>query len=172
MLRGDEMEELTSMNNLLAQGMTVMEAEKQLGYKEGALRRKLSKAGYKCDRKLNKYIPKDGIVAGSNGMLQENKIQEVKEQVVTHSNSVMTQQEKSQNQIFTMEQVDILHKMINEYMVRQKIQEVSEEDKGKTINRNVRVYEKQFELFASWCKENNVTQADALYKAITLLMDQ
>lgn len=162
------MEELTSMNNLLAQGMTVIEAEKQLGYKEGALRRKLSKAGYKCDRKLNQYIPKDGIVTGNN----ENKIQEVKEQIVTHSNGVIKRQEQSSNQIFTMEQVDILHKIINEYMVRQKIQEVSEEDKGKTINRNVRVYEKQFERFASWCKENNVTQADALYKAITLLMDQ
>lgn len=168
------MEELQAINELLAKGMTVIEAEKHLGYSEGTLRKKLSKAGYKCDRKLNQYIPKDGIVTSSNPILQEGKIQEVKGGLVTRSNGATLKQEKKKDrrstQSFTVEQMDILNQMINEYIVRQHIQSDVNIDKGKTINRNVRVYEKQFESFAKWCKVNNVTQADALYKAINLLM--
>lgn len=168
------MEELQAINELLAKGMTVTEAEKHLGYSEGSLRKKLSKAGYKCDRKLNQYIPKDSEVTDSNHALQENEIQETKRTLVTHSNGVTLKQEKKKDmlptQSFTVEQMDILHQMINEYIVRQQIQSDVDINKGKTINRNVRVYEKQFESFAKWCKVNNVTQADALYKAINLLM--
>lgn len=170
------MEELQAINELLAKGMTVTEAEKHLGYSEGSLRKKLSKAGYKCDRKLNQYIPKDSEVTDSNHALQENEIQETKKTLVTHSNGVTLKQEKKKDmlstQSFTVEQMDILHQMINEYIVRQQIQSDVDINKGKTINRNVRVYEKQFEVFASWCKANNITQADALYKAINMLMNQ
>lgn len=170
------MKELQEMNDLLTKGMTVAEAEKYLGYREGKLRKQLSKAGYKCDRKLNQYILKDEVVTDSNAMLQEKKIQEVKEQLVTHSNGLTKIQVNKKDmlsiQAFTLEQVEILQQMINEYIVRQQIQLDSDIDKGKTINRNIRVYEKQFEVFASWCKTNNVTQADALYKAINMLMNQ
>ena len=168
------MEELQAINELLAKGMTVTEAEKHLGYSEGSLRKKLSKAGYKCDRKLNQYIPKDSEVTDSNHALQENEIQETKRTLVTHSKGVTLRQEKKKDmlstQSFTVEQMDILYQMIDEYIVRKQIQSDVDINKGKTINRNVRVYEKQFESFAKWCKVNNVTQADALYKAINLLM--
>lgn len=80
-------------------------------------------------------------------------------------------QELQQKPLFTMEQVDILQQIIKEYQTRQQIQSVAEQDKGKTINRNIRVYEKQYEAFATWCKMNNVTQADALYKAIDCIMN-
>ena len=36
------MEDLQAINELLAKGMTVTEAEKHLGYSEGSLRKKLS----------------------------------------------------------------------------------------------------------------------------------
>lgn len=166
---------LNAINGLLEKGLKVSEAEKQLGYGDGEARKLLSSAGFKCDRKLKKYVPKNNIVTGSNTIAQQREQEAHQNKVVTSSNGVMPRQELKreviQKQVFTKEQVDILHKIINEYQVRQQIQEVSEIDKGKTINRNVRVYEKQFEAFAAWCKENNVTQADALYKAINMLMD-
>ena len=85
---------------------------------------------------------------------------------------ILTQyQHPQQKPLFTVEQVDILQQIIKEYQTRQQIQSVADQNKGKTINRNVRVYEKQFEAFANWCKVNNVTQADALYKAIDLIMN-
>lgn len=157
------MEELQAINNLLAKGITVTEAEKQLGYSEGKLRKQLSKIGYKFDRKLNQYILKDGIQKPTN-------------QLVTCSNGVTKVQDNQKNmpliQGFTSEQVSILQQIINEYIVRQQIQESTDIDKGKTINRNIRVYEKQFEVFTNWCRTNNVTQANALYKAINMLMNR
>lgn len=161
---------LNAMNSLLEQGLKVSEAEKQLGYSDGQARKLLSKAGFKCDRKLNKYVPKNDIVTDSNAVTQPSTITDsdtvTQAPEVTRSNTITTEKP-----IFTGEQIEILHKIIQEYQVKQRIQADLDEDKGKTINRNIRVYEKQFEKFATWCKENNVTQADALYKAIGLLMD-
>lgn len=179
---------LQSINELLAQGLKVSEAEKQLGFSDGQARKQLSKAGYKFDRKTNQYVSKDGIVTGSNGVTMQEELKgepqrqeqgaELK-QVVTGSNGILQQTEQTHRQelepqqkpLFTAEQVDILHRIINEYQTRQHVQAVSTGDKGKTINRNVRVYEKQYEAFATWCKANNLTQADALYRAIEWLMN-
>ena len=162
------MELLQSINELLAQGLKVSEAEKQLGFSDGQARKQLSKAGYKFDRKVNQYVPKDGTVTGSNGVtIQEELKEEPQRQEQTHRQEL----EPQQKPLFTAEQVDILHRIINEYQTRQHVQAVSTGDKGKTINRNVRVYEKQYEAFATWCKANNLTQADALYRAIEWLMN-
>lgn len=166
---------MKAMNGLLETGFKVSEAEKQLGFSDGQARKQLSKAGYKFDRKLNRYIPKDETITGSNTVTTQHDYKVEKKPLVTHSNSVLQQTEQKrelqQKPLFSTEQVDILHKLINEYQTRQQIQSVSEQDKGKTINRNVRVYEKQFEAFATWCKTNNVTQADALYKAVDWIMN-
>lgn len=157
---------LQSMNDLIQQGLKVSEAEKQLGFSDGQARKQLSKAGFKFDRKANRYIPKDEIVTGSNGVTTQQDYKVEHKPLVTRSNGVL-----QQKPLFTTEQVDILHKIINEYQTRQQVQSVAGHDKGKTINRNIRVYEKQFEAFATWCKTNNVTQADALYTAIDWLMN-
>lgn len=148
------------MNELIETGDKVSAAEKKLGFGDGQARKKLSKAGYKFDRSVNKYVLKDNTITGSNAVMhhQEQSPRQNQKEAVVYK------------QAFTEEQVDILQQMISEYIVRQEIQANAEIDKGKTINRNVRVYEKQFEVFANWCKVNNVTQADALYKAISLLM--
>lgn len=184
----NKVELLQSINQLLAQGLKVSEAEKQLGFSDGQARKKLSKAGYKFDRKVNQYIPKDGTVIGSNGVTIQEEIKEEPQrqeqgaelkQAVTRSNGVLQQAEQKHRQelepqqkpLFTVEQVDILHRIIKEYQTRQQVQDVSTENKGKTINRNIRVYEKQYEAFATWCKANNLTQADALYRAIEWLMN-
>lgn len=171
----DTQELLERMNSLLMQGFNVAEAEKELGYGDGVARKQLRDAGYKHNRKLKAYIVENDIVTDSNAVTQQQKQELQKKSAVTRSNGVLQQteqkQEVTQKQVFTIEQVEILHQIINEYQTRQQIQAVSEKDKGKTINRNVRVYEKQFEAFASWCKQNNVTQADALYKAINMIMN-
>ena len=167
----DTKEMLNAINKLLVDGYKVSDAEKELGFGDGYVRKRLSKEGYRFDRKLNQYIAKDKVVTGSNGMLQKQEQPLQRKPEVTCSNGVMPRQDNKNEGTFSSGDIDILHKIISEYKIRQQIQSVAEEDKGKTINRNVRVYEKQFEVFADWCKTNNVTQADALYKAISLLMD-
>lgn len=170
---------LKSMNDLLQQGLKVSEAEKQLGFSDGKARKQLRDAGYKHNGKLKSYILENDKVTCSDGVTTQQDYKVEYKPIVTRSNGVLQQTEKKQElepqpqqkPLFTVEQVDILQQIIKEYQTRQQIQSVADQNKGKTINRNVRVYEKQFEAFANWCKVNNVTQADALYKAIDLIMN-
>jgi len=167
---------LEEMNDLLVTGLKVFDAEKKLGYAEGTARRKLVDAGYKYSRKDKKYILKELEQAKEKKVDNQIKIKN-HETVVTGSGGVIPSQKKENEvintkemQTFTLDQVDVLHKIIREYQIRERVQQVPEEEKGKTINRNVRVYAKQFDIFADWCKENNLTQADGLYEAINMLM--
>lgn len=167
---------LKEMNDLLVTGLKVFDAEKKLGYAEGTARRKLVDAGYKYSRKDKKYILKEQEQAKEKKVDNQIRI-ENHETVVTGNGGVIPSQKKQnevvttkENQTFTLDQVDVLRKIIREYQIRERVQQVPEEEKGKTINRNVRVYAKQFDIFADWCKENNLTQADGIYEAINMLM--
>ena len=168
---------LKEMNDLLETGKKVFEVEKELGYSEGTARRKLVDAGYKYSRKDKKYILKEVEQVKEKEKDNQMKLKDG-ETVVTGSGGVIPSQKKENEvmttkemQTFTLDQVDVLHKIIREYQIRERVQRVPEEEKGKTINRNVRVYAKQFDIFADWCKENNLTQADGLYEAINMLMN-
>lgn len=171
------------VNELKGKGLSLTQIEKDYGVRLKYISDKIRANKYELDKSINKYVPKDTIscseVTPSNGVTQSKDI-ELKHQIVTQGNGI-TQPIKTEpkhevvtpsNGVFDVEEIDILHKIIQEYKVRQLIQSDSEEDKGKTINRNIRVYEKQFDIFATWCKENNCTQADALYTAIKLLMKE
>lgn len=167
---------LKEMNDLLVTGLKVFDAEKKLGYAEGTARRKLVDAGYKYSRRDKKYILKEVEQTKEKKINNQMKLKDG-ETVVTGSGGVIPSQKKENEvmtrkemQTFTLDQVDVLRKIIREYQIRERVQQIPEEEKGKTINRNVRVYAKQFDIFADWCKENNLTQADGLYEAINMLM--
>lgn len=173
---------VTFINELKEKGLSLTQIERDHGVREKYISDKI-RSKYRLDKTINKYVLKDITplpeVTPSDGVTQSQDI-ELKHQIVTHGNGVIQSQKAEQkhevvthsNGVFDVEEIDILHKLIQEYKVRQLIQSDSEEDKGKTINRNIRVYEKQFDIFATWCKENNCTQADALYTAINLLMKE
>lgn len=163
---------LKQMNDLLVTGLKVYEVEKHLGYAEGTARRKLVDAGYKYSRKYKKYIPK-GNEPKSH---QQQVITSQVETVVTPPLPITTVtdnhlKEYEQARQFTMDQIETLHQMIAQHQLKEKIQANATKDKGKTINRNVRVYESQFNNFADWCKANSVIQSDAIYLAIEMLMN-
>lgn len=163
---------LKEMNDLLATGLKVYEVEKQLGYSEGTARRRLSDAGYKYSRKEKIYIPKEESKPQAKKTIS-NAIADPP--TITGSNAVIPRQkqelQQEQPQTFSRDHVDILHKMIAEYKLKEKIQASANEDMGKTINRNIRVYEQQYDMFSNWCKEQNITQALGLHTAIKMLMD-
>lgn len=117
--------------------------------------------GYKYNRKTNQYILRDDITK------EEVKLHEVKKETVT---KVVTDSYPHQKQQFKADDIDVLYKIIEEYKLREKIRNTYIAD-DRLENRNIRVYVEHYKRFANWCKENNITQADALRMAIDKLLN-
>lgn len=170
-LSADEL--VQEVNKLTVQGMSLTAIEKQWGLRNKYISDKI-KAKYRIDKTLKQYVPREDttVVTRSDTVTTADKSVE-NEVVTTTVTELVTQQEVQQQQVFKGDELEILYKLIEEYRVKQKLQEYDEEaeDKTELANRNIRVYTKQYNRFADWCKTNNVTQAEALYKAINLLMN-
>lgn len=170
-LSADEL--VQEVNKLTVQGMTLTAMEKMWGLRAKYISDKI-KTKYRIDKTLKQYILREDttVVTRSDTVTIEDKSIE-KEVVTTEVTEVVTQHETQQQQVFKGDELEIIYKLIEEYRVKQKLQEydAEAEDKEELTNRNIRVYTKQYNRFADWCKKNNVTQAEALYKAINLLMN-
>lgn len=157
------MESIEKINEILAEGNSIAQVEKILGYGKDTLRKKLNRKGYKFNKVSKQYE----IVE-----LQEQEVKQVPKkdmvQVVTPSYTPKVYTYETQ---FSEKQIDILHKIIKEYELKERVSIVAE-DKGELGNRNVRVYVEHFNKFSNWCKSMNMTQADGLYEAINMLMKQ
>lgn len=155
------MELVKQVNDLLAKGYSVEQASQELGKGKEWARRQLSAQGYKYNRNTKQYELKE-----------INKVAEVKQEkqeitkVTTNSYKVKTQEQK----IFNDSDIAILYKLIEEYKIRNTVMS-DRADNDILANRNIRVYKNHYEKFANWCKANNLTQADALKKAIDLLLN-
>ena len=155
------MDLLTQVNELLLKGYSVEQASQELGKGKEWARRQLSSMGYKYNRNTKQYELKD--ITKATEIKQEK--QEITK-VTTNSYEMKTQEQK----IFNDSDIDILYKLIEEYKIRNTV--MSDRAENDTLsNRNIRVYKNHYEKFANWCKRNNVTQADALKKAIDLLLN-
>lgn len=157
------MESIEKINEILAEGNSIAQVEKILGYGKDTLRKKLNRKGYKFNKVSKQYESVE---------LQEQEVKQVPKkdmvQVVTPSYTPNVYQHQTQ---FSDKQIEILHRIIKEYELKEKISLVVE-DKGELGNRNVRVYVEHFNKFSNWCKSQGITQADGLYEAINLLMKQ
>lgn len=154
------MTSIEKINEMLVEHQSIARVEKILGYGKDTLRKKLNKKGYKFNRETKQYetteevqqvepVPKKDIV-----------------QVVTGSYTPKIYDHEPQ---FSEKQLGILHRIIKEYELKERIALV-DEDKGELGNRNVRVYVDHFNKFSNWCKGQGITQADALHEAISMLM--
>ena len=160
MLGGIKMELVQQVNKLLKEGYNVEDASIHLGKGKEWARRTLSKQGYKYNRKTNQYELK-------NDSETTKEIAKVVER--TQITKVVTDSYPHQKQQFKAQDIDILYKIIAEYKIREQIRNTHIED-DRLENRNIRVYVEHYKQFANWCKENNITQADALRMAIDKLI--
>lgn len=157
--------ELDKINTLLATGLSITKVEQQLGYGKDTLRKKLNRMGYKFNKEIKQY---EYTGEDKPEQLSVTKVVTSKPTLV-QTTSVTDVVKHSYTELFMESEIEILKRMIKEYQARERIQ--STENRGTLKNRNIRVYGEQYDQFAEWCKQNNLTQADALYKAIDLLMD-
>lgn len=156
------MESIDKINQILLEGNSIAQVEKILGYGKDTLRKKLNRQGYKFNKITRQY---EFITKQDEKDLPKKDIT----QVVKHS--YIPKKVYTSETLFTDKQLDILHKIIKEYELKEKISIVAE-DKRELGNRNVRVYIDHFNKFSNWCKSMNMTQADALYEAINMLMNK
>ena len=77
-------------------------------------------------------------------------------------------EEKKMEQ-FTDEEIIVLKKIIEQQKL---VSEMESKKDDEVKNRSINVYQKQYREFAKWCKENRVTQHDALYEGIKMLMEK
>lgn len=174
---------VVEVNKLIVTGMSLTAIEKQWQLRNKYISDKI-KGKYKLDKGLKQYVHKGEIevVTRSHTVTTiDTAVEEEKEEpktvenevVITGVTDVVTTQEVQLHQVFEGDELEIIYKLIDEYRVKQKLQQqdIEADDKNELANRNIRVYTKQYNKFADWCKTNNVTQAEALYKAINLLMN-
>ena len=67
----------------------------------------------------------------------------------------------------TNKQQELLLKMLKE---RETVENVKVPADEKTSLRSIAVYKSQFSVFSAFCKANQISQSEALYKAINLFM--
>lgn len=156
------MELLNKVNSMLLEGNSIAQVEKILGYGKDTLRKKLNRHGYKFNKETRQYEILKIEVCEKNIVSPKNE-----------STSVVTDSYRVDNnvpgKVFTNRQLEVIYKLINEYELKERIK-ITDIDKGELGNRNVRVYVDHFNEFSNWCKQRGVTQADALYEAINVLM--
>jgi len=143
------------VNKQIAQGASLTSLERDNGLRNKYLSDKL-KLRYRLDKDTKQYVLKSDVPT-------EAPRPQVKQKVV---------QQVVQVQQFEDDEVALLKQMLEDYRTKLRLQEQDSEaeDKTELANRNIRVYTKQYNRFADWCKDNQVTQAEALYKAIQKLM--
>lgn len=159
--------DIEKINEMLLTGLSLAATEKELGYGKDTLRKKLNRAGYHFNKKTRQYVHDEKEIELTLEAPAIRKVHPVTKKNIT---DVVTPSYPQQESHFSLNEIEILHKIIKEYQIRESIQFVGGEPNGTLVNRNIRVYKEQYDTFSTWCKANNLTQASALYKAIELLM--
>lgn len=157
------MDNLQEINQLLAEGNSIAGVEKILGYGKDTLRKKLNRMGYKYNKLTRQYEIVEPQEQDQKEVPKKDMVQ-----IVTPSYKPKVHSHKLQ---FSQEQIQLLHRMMKEYELKERVSVVAE-DKGELGNRNVRVYVEHFNKFSDLCKKLNVTQADMLYEAINMLVEK
>lgn len=166
--------DIAKINELLATGLSMPKVEKELGAGKDTLRRKLNRLGYHFDKSTRQYVADKEVKEQVTDSIIKSPMNLSPKETTTDkpiTDVVIPGYPSTSGSPFATNEIDILRKMIKEYQARDTIQARENEDRGTLGNRNIRVYKEQYDTFATFCKANNITQADALYKAIELLMN-
>lgn len=152
------------VNEKLKEGLSTAQIEKEMKVGKDTLRKKLNRANYRYNKDLKQYELVSNTEVTLSVITQQNTD-------VLHKNntsatqSVITQKVKSVTQEkieLTEEEINILKIITRNY----KISNRSYELEGEIVTRSVRTYKNVLEQFASYCKENNLSQKDSIALAL------
>ena len=152
------------VNKRLKEGLSTAQIEKEMKVGKDTLRKKLNRANYRYNKDLKQYE----LISNTDITLS---VTTQKHTDVLHKNntnptqSVITQR----NTPVTQDKIELIEDEINILKIiarNYKISTRSYELEGEIVTRSVRTYKNVLEQFASYCKENNLSQKDSIALAL------
>lgn len=145
------------VNNDLRAGKSISEIEKEMNLGKDTLRKKLRKLNYKFDRKSKQYVRETTDNTKNNVINNTHNIK---------NNANNKNESKRATTIFNENEIKTLKEMIKIYENKKIEIENVDYENSKIVVRSFRSYEKILDTFASFCKQNELNQKDAIATAL------
>lgn len=153
------LELLEYVNKNLSSGLSTSAIEKNMKVGKDTIRKKLNRAGYIYNKNLNIYEKRENITEiNNNSYITQNNIKENKSKKDNHNIKKISDEEN-----LTREEISYIKMLYSQYLKKQSLNDIKIEE---IITRSIRVDKKIMNLFADYCKKNNLNQARALSKAL------
>ena len=154
------------VNQYLSEGLSISEIEKIKGFGKDTLRKKLRKLNYKFDRKQKLYVYTENNIKTTDN---------IKNKVINNTNNIKNNtnnknESKRAITIFSENEIKTLKEMIKNYEDKKTEIENVDYENSKVVVRSFRSYEKILDTFASFCKQNELNQKDAIATALSDFM--
>lgn len=105
---------------------------------------------------------KNNISVNNTNQTQDTTLTE--KQPITQAGNTILTQEKSQR-VFTDEDFNVLFEMIDNYKIKKNNINIPKEN-SEVVTRSFRSYKSIFDMFAKYCKDNELNQKDAIAEAL------
>lgn len=152
------------VNEKLKEGLSTVQIEKEMKVGKDTLRKKLNRGNYRYNKELKQYElisntnMGQGVITQKNIDITKSEKNNVTDSVITLSNKDITLSKTE----LTEEEINILKIIARNYkLIDRKI-----ELEGEVITRSIRTYKNVLDVFASYCKKNNISQKDSIALAL------
>lgn len=152
------------VNEKLKEGLSTAQIEKEMKVGKDTLRKKLNRGNYRYNKELKQYElisntnMGQGVITQKNIDITKSEKNNVTDSVITLSNKDITLSKTE----LTEEEINILKIIARNYkLIDRKI-----ELEGEVITRSIRTYKNVLDVFASYCKKNNISQKDSIALAL------
>lgn len=167
-----EMQDIVKVvNGKLKDGLSTAQIEKQMKLGKDTLRKRLNRANYRYNKDLNQYILTDNtpitdnVITLKNTPATHSNNTYVTGNVITRNVTEVTQEVKEvtqQKAELTEDEIKILKIIASNY----KKAESNYNFDGDVITRSIRTYKNVLEQFATYCKDNNLSQKESIAIAL------
>lgn len=158
-----------TVNKRLKEGLSTAQIEKEMGVGKDSLRKRLNRANYRYNKALKQYrligntdVASNVITPNNTSVSHKNKTKIISD--VTTLNIKPVIQPKTE---LTEEEINILKTIARNYKKINRSCDI----KGEVVTRSVRTYNDVLEQFASYCKENKISQKESIALALIDFME-
>lgn len=162
-MENKEINLVDEVNNALALGKSIADIEKSMKFGKDTLRKRMRKLNYKYDRKQKLYIKDIEDKSNNSDKIKNNVINNTNNTKNTGDNK---NESKRAITVFDENEIKTLKEMIKIYEHKKSELENLDYENSKIVTRSFRSYEKILDTFASFCKQNELNQKDAIATAL------